>query len=96
MEALNKKLIGACNNNDYEKIEKYLSQGADPCVDDECLIRDSVFLNDTKLLNILLNYINDSYVNGDIINIACAFNRVECVKLLYNKINYGSKFPGKF
>jgi len=87
MTSLYSELISAYNNNDYNKMEKYLKQGANPCTNDAELFNNVVIRNDYETLKLLLKYVDDISEYRDIINLACAFNSVDCIKILYNKIN---------
>jgi len=95
MDYINDRVLDAFNNDDFEKIEKYLLLGADPCVGDGQLLRYAVINNNDNLLSLLLidksEYTekNKKIVKGNknIVNLACSYNSINCVNKLYKYID---------
>ena len=85
---INNKLYDAFMNDDYTKMNKYLSNGANPNIYDNKLYKYAVSNDDIDLLKLLLKY-NESCIFDDksIVTLACAYNAVDCLHNLNTIIN---------
>lgn len=91
MALRNDKLIRqlqiAFYDEDYDKIEKYLKRGANPNIDENKLYKYAVSNDNLPLLQLLLKY-DESCLTSDksIINTACAYNSINCLRFLCDLI----------
>lgn len=83
---MNDKLYNAFIEDDYIKIDKYLSKGADPTIYDNKLYKYAAANDDIDLLIILFKY-NKCIKDKGIVSIACSFNSQKCIKYMLSYIN---------
>lgn len=88
MGELNKKLLNAYYDNDLKKMEKYLIKGADSSYNNDAIFTMAVCFGRVDVLNLLIKYnVQRIKENHQIIGLACAYNQIDCIKLLVNYVD---------
>ena len=87
MSTLNDKLLMAYDNNDVVKMKKYLSNGADPHVNNSTLFFETILENKPNILHVLVSHDLSKKNMRQIVRYACLNNKTTCVKILLNFID---------